>query len=203
MPDSYLAQSIKVRNAFFDNNKELLEELAGFGQSPDALFIGCSDSRVVPEQLLGAKPGDLFMLRNIGNVVPPYWNTDIGVASVLEFAVFELQVAHIIVCGHTDCGAIWGVDKPIDMSEKPALARWLDLIKPAQIDVDHRKTDFELDQRHQSIVEKNVINQLDNLTSYPFIRQNLEKRNLKLHGWVYYLKKSQIGYFDPEAGKFD
>ena len=208
--DRILSKTGAAREKFFDDNGELLRELAELGQFPSALLIGCSDSRVVPEQLLGAKAGDFFMLRNIANLVPPYWQTDVGFASVLEFAVLDLEIPDIIVCGHTDCGGINALDGAVDMSSRPALSRWLDLARPAQREVDgfgtgEKAADSRADgqtERHRAIVERNVVNQLRNLESYPFIRERLGVGKLALHGWVYYLEEPEVGYYDGERGGF-
>jgi carbonic anhydrase len=200
--DKILSKTNSARQKFFNGNKQLLQELAEVGQFPSALFIGCSDSRVVPEQLLGAKPGDFFMLRNIANTVPPYWQTEIGIVSVLEFAVLDLEIPHIIVCGHTDCGGISALDAELDLSTRPTLTRWLDLARPAQREVDGFGQAEKTAERHQAIVERNVVHQLRNLESYPFIRERLENDKLSLHGWVYYLERPEIRYYNPETDSF-
>ncbi|MEJ2746703.1 MAG: carbonic anhydrase [Anaerolineae bacterium] len=148
MPDTFLTQSAPLRRDYLEKHGELLAHLAQQGQTPNALFIGCSDSRVMPEQILGAKPGEFFMLRNVANIVPPYHQTEIGIVSVLEYAVYHLNVPHIIVCGHTDCGGIKGLDKQIDMSREPALSRWLDLARPSQRDVDFSSKALTPEERH-------------------------------------------------------
>lgn len=204
--DQILNKTDPARQNFFSNNRQLLQELAEVGQYPSALIIGCSDSRVVPERLLGAKPGDFFMLRNIANIVPPYWQTEIGIVSVLEFAVLDLEIPRIIVCGHTDCGGILALDKELDLGHRPALSRWLDLARPAQREIDGFKTAERATnsqaERHRAIVERNVVNQLRNLESYPFVRERLEAGKLELHGWVYYLERPEIRYYDSRSGRF-
>ncbi len=202
MSDPFLNRSQALRGEFFENQRDLLQRLASEGQSPEALFVGCSDSRIMPERLLGAKPGDLFMLRNIANIVPPYVQTEIGMTSVLEYAILHLQVPHLIVCGHTDCGGIKALDESLDMSREPALSRWLDLARPAQREVDFSLSELTAEARHRAIVERNVVNQLLNVQSYPFVRQALEGDHLELHGWVYYLDRQEIGYYDPDARLF-
>lgn len=202
MSDSILARSAPLRQDFFERQGQLLQELAREGQSPDALFVGCSDSRVTPEQFLGARPGDLFMLRNIANIIPPYVQTEIGIVSVLEYAVLHLQVPHIIICGHTDCGGIKGLDAQLDMAREPALSRWLDLARPAQREVDFSLRDLTPQERHVTIVERNVVQQLRNVQSYPFVREALEADRLELHGWVYYLERQQIGTYDASTDTF-
>lgn len=196
--DKILDKTQKARQQFFAKHQVLLQELAEIGQFPTALFIGCSDSRVVPEQFLGAKPGDFFMLRNIANLVPPYWQTEIGFASVLEFAVLDLEVPHTIVCGHTDCGGIRALDANLDLGSRPALSRWLDLARPAQRAVDGFSQAEQTAERHQAIVEQNVLYQLENLKSYPFIRERIERGKLELHGWVYDLEGLEIRHFDGQ-----
>ena len=202
MSDSILARSAPLRHDYFEKHGELIKSLAQQGQSPDALFVGCSDSRIMPEHLLGANPGDLFVLRNIANIIPPYHQTEIGIVSVLEYAILHLNVPHIIVCGHTDCGGIKGLDTQIDMSHEPALSRWLDLARPSQRDVDFAMRDLSPKERHLAIVERNVINQLTNVQSYPFIRERLDADQLELHGWVYHLETQQISHYDPDSGQF-
>ena len=144
----------------------------------------------------------MFMLRNIANIVPPYVQTEIGIVSVLEYAVLSLNVPHIIVCGHTDCGGIHSLDKQIDMGTMPAISRWLDLARPAQRDIDFSMRDLTPEERHIAIVERNVINQLQNIESYPFVQKALTTNKLTLHGWVYYLSQQKIGHFDKESGQF-
>lgn len=202
MPDSFLAQSASIRHDFLEKHGELLDQLARHGQTPNALFIGCSDSRIMPEQILGAKPGDFFMIRNVANIIPPYHQTEIGIVSALEYAVFNLNVPHIIVCGHTDCGGIKGLDKVIDMSRQPALSRWLDLARPSQRDVDFSLNALTAEERHLAIVERHVIYQLQNIQSYPFVRERLENDQLELHGWVYHLETQQISFYDPVSDQF-
>ena len=202
MSDSLLNETKSTQNSFFAAYKESLTELVEKGQKPKALFIGCSDSRVTPERLLGLDPGDMFMLRNIANIVPPYVQTEIGIVSVLEYAVMALNVPHIIVCGHTDCGGIRSLDKQIDMGTMPAISRWLDLARPAKRDIDFTMRDLTPEERHIAIVERNVINQLQNIESYPFVQKALAANKMTLHGWVYYLGQQKIGYFDKESGQF-
>ncbi|MCB8967437.1 MAG: carbonic anhydrase [Ardenticatenaceae bacterium] len=202
MGDTLLDQTTTQRRQFFKKESALLAKLVAEGQHPQALFIGCADSRVTPEALLGAKPGDLFMLRNIANVIPPSTQTENGIVSVLEYAVLGLHVPHIIVMGHTDCGGIKGLDAQLNRLREPALSRWLDLARPAQRDVDLALRGAAADVRHQAIVERNVVLQLKNLRSYAFIHEQVESGALTLHGWVYYLEAPGIGYYDEVSGTF-
>jgi carbonic anhydrase len=142
------------------------------------------------------------MLRNIANLVPPYWQTEVGIVSVLEYAILDMKIPHIIVCGHTDCGGIKALDAALDLSSRPTLSRWLDLARPAQREVDGFMEAEISAERHQAIVERNVVHQLRNLESYPFIRERIESGKLSLHGWVYYLELPEIRYYKPEDDNF-
>ena len=197
-----LERSAPLRSDFFENQAELLERLVKQGQEPEGLFIGCSDSRVSPERLLGAAPGDLFMLRNIANIIPPYEQSDMGMAAVLEYAVRHLHIPHIIICGHTDCGGVKGLDARLDADQEPALAGWIEFARPAQQAVDAR-TKLDGWDRHRAVVEKNVVLQLGHIQTYPFVIEALEVKQLELHGWVYYLRRRAMGYFNPVKDKFD
>jgi carbonic anhydrase len=203
VPDPLLDRSSRLRGDFFEKQGALLRRLAVEGQEPQALFVGCSDSRIMPEHMFGARPGDFFMLRNVANIIPPYIQTEIGIASVLEYAIMFLKVPHLIVCGHTDCGGIHGLDTQLDLSREPALTRWLELARPAKRDVDFANQDLDPDARHRAIVERNVVNQLHNVQSYPFVRQALEADLLDMHGWVYYLERQEIGHYNPESERFE
>jgi carbonic anhydrase len=202
MADKLLEKSTSMRRDFFEKQAGLLEKLAK-GQSPEVLFIGCSDSRVSPERLLGANPGDLFMLRNIANIVPPYEQSDVGITAVLEYAVRHLKVPHLVICGHTDCGGIKGLDADLDPQAEPALTRWIEFARPAQQEVDAAAEMLinEAD-RNRAIVERSVVLQLRHVQTYPFVMEALEANRLELHGWVYYLRRRLTGYYDPAKDDF-
>jgi carbonic anhydrase len=202
MPDKLLKQSAPFISNFFQKQADLLKRLAEQGQSPEGLFIGCSDSRVAPEQLLGLNPGDLFMLRNIANIIPPYQQGDTAITAVLEYAVRHLHVPHIIVCGHTDCGGIKGLDAQIDDEQESPLFRWIEFARPAQQEID-ANLQLGHNDRHQAIVERNVVQQLQNIKTYPFVLKALEADQIELHGWVYYLREQLMGYYDPTTNRFD
>jgi carbonic anhydrase len=202
MPDHLLERSVPFQADFFEKQAELLERLAQEGQSPEALLIACSDSRVFLEPLLGASPGDLFVLRNIANIIPPYEENDMAITAVLEYAVRHLQVPHLIICGHTDCGGIKGLETQLDAVAEPALTHWIEYARPAQQAVDSGPKLDEWD-RHRAIVERNVVQQLRHLQTYPFVLEALESNGLELHGWIYYLKRRLMGYYDPVKDQFD
>lgn len=126
-----------LRTDFFELDQELMQRLARDGQAPRSMVIACSDSRVVPEFLAGARPGDLFVLRNVANVVPPFGAGEAVVGAAVEYAVLRLGVAHLVVCGHLDCTGIRCLDQQPDMAAEPNLVRWLEWTRPAQSSVNH------------------------------------------------------------------
>jgi carbonic anhydrase len=201
MADPILERSHALRTEFFENERELLDVLARQGQSPDMMFIGCSDSRVVPELLTGARAGDLFVARVVANIVPPYGTGQNAVGAALEYAVLHLQVKHLIICGHTDCGGIQALDHPLDMAAEPAIAGWIEFARPAQTQVDARGGLVD-DARHRAIVEENVLLQLGNLQTYDAVRRALVENRLELHGWVYDLVEHQMSFYDATQGSF-
>jgi carbonic anhydrase len=196
-----LAQSAQHRHEFFETQVELLERLAREGQSPYGLYIGCSDARVSPFRLLGSNPGDLFILRNVANIVPPYEQRELGIAAVLEFAIQRLHVPHLIIMGHTDCGGIKGLDAQSEADPTSALSQWIEFARPAQQEVD---TDEALNglERHRAIVQRNVVLQLQHVQTYPCVMEALEAKRLELHGWVYYLRRRLVSAYDMTQQKF-
>lgn len=202
MTDQTLQQTAVFRQDFFEKQGKLLTQLVANGQSPKILLITCSDSRIQPEKLFGAKPGDLFIIRNVSNVLPPYIQAEIGTISALEYAIHQLHVEHLIILGHTDCGGVQALDAPLDMGHYPALTRWLEFIRPARRDVDYGKRGLSGDERHRAIVERHVVNQLQNAVSYPFVHQALAENRLELHGWVFYLAEQEVRFYDLQSDSF-
>lgn len=196
-----LAQSAQIRQEFFEQQAELLDRLAREGQSPYGLFIGCSDARISPFRLLGANPGDLFILRNVANIIPPYEQRELSVTAVLEFAIRRLQVPHLIIMGHTDCGGIKGLDAQSEADSTSALSQWIEFARPAQHEVDAGEVLDEM-ERHRAIVEQNVVLQLQHVQTYPFVREALAASRLELHGWVYYLRRRLVSAYEPDQRKF-
>lgn len=202
MTDKMLKRTAVFRRDFFETQGKLLTQLVEKGQSPKILLVTCSDSRILPEKLFGNKPGDLFVIRNVSNVIPPYIQAEIGAVSALEYAIHELKVGHLIILGHTDCGGIRSLDRTFEISQYPALSRWLEFIRPARREAVYMHSGIDPEKLHQLIVERNVVNQLQNAVSYPFMRQALSDNRLELHGWVWYMAEQEIRYYDPQTDTF-
>lgn len=207
--DNRLKEFEKGHEAFqkvsFNQSKERFKKLVEEGQNPKALFIGCSDSRVMPAMITGSKPGDLFIVRNIGNFVAPY-NPDAdyhATASAIEYAVSILEVSDIIVCGHSHCGAIAALFMDIqETSENIHTIKWLELGKEAKkvALLAHREDSEEKMLRYTEKIS--VVYQLDNLLTYPAVRRRVEEGTLYLHGWHYNLEDGCIEHYDDENYEF-
>ena len=200
MPTDRIRAGVGRFREYFEENRELFELLAAEGQAPQALFICCSDSRVAPEWLTQSDPGDLFVTRNVGNIVPPYGSGQTSIGAVIEFAVLQLAVRHIILCGHTDCGGIRALDQPADCWGQPHLARWIEYARPARTQVE--ASGLPEEDRHLAAVRANVLLQLENLRSYDPVRAGERAGALTLHGWVYHLEAGIIEACDSETGSW-
>lgn len=201
-----LGNELFQKSYFKAHEKEFLQ-LAKKGQTPKALYIGCSDSRVVPDLMTSSAPGDLFVVRNIGNFVAPYKPDEDfhSTASAIEYAVSVLNVKNIIVCGHTHCGAIEAIHTKSCASD-PDLVHtktWLTLGESAKsqaILALGLNADKEVLYR---LTEKlSVISQLENLLTYPSVSKRVDSGEIAIHGWVYDIESGEIEYYDPEISQF-
>ncbi len=193
------------QNIKFKKSKERFKKLIDEGQSPKALFIGCSDSRVMPAMITGSKPGDLFIIRNIGNFVAPYKpDADFhATASAIEYATSILEVSDIIVCGHSHCGAIEALYKEIkETKENTHTIKWLELGKEAKkvAMLAYKDDKKEIMLRYTEKIS--VVYQLDNLLTYPGVKRRVEEGTLFLHGWHYDMEHGDIEYYDDENYAF-
>ncbi|HYF57715.1 MAG TPA: carbonic anhydrase [Burkholderiaceae bacterium] len=179
---------------FEDTYRRLVEE----GQRPTTLFIGCSDSRLVPHQLTGTGPGDLFLVRNVGNIVPPWDVTGEGhgSAAAIEFAVLALGVRNIVVCGHSECGGMRALYEP-PPEEARHLSRWLVHAHPAKL------PEAATPEVLRRVEQRNVVLQLEHLMTYPMVRRGVEGGTLSLHGWHFLLGDGRVLVLDIARGTFE
>ncbi len=189
------------QKGYFSRNRELFEKLATDGQNPETLFVTCSDSRVLPNHITSSGPGELFIVRNVGNVIP---KLDLigGTASALEYGVQVLGVSQIIVCGHTKCGAIDAMMEPERTENLPLVRRWLQQTKRVREVILDRYADLAHDAQRMAAVEENVLLQLENLREYDFIREKMDAGKLQISGWVFDVETGKVYDYDPEAGEF-
>ena len=185
----------------FRSQRELFERLAE-GQNPDALFITCSDSRINPNLITQTQPGDLFILRNAGNIIPPHGAANGGEGATIEFAVAALGVQDIIVCGHSHCGAVKGLFNPDSLKEMPAVAAWLSHAEATRRIVLDKYSDRTGAELLTTAIEENVLVQLENLRTHPAVAVGLARGKLKLHAWVYKIETGEVFAYDPERGQF-
>ncbi len=186
----------------FAAQQKLFERLVQ-GQRPLALFITCSDSRIDPNLLTQTKPGELFILRNAGNIVPPYGALFGGEAATIEYAVCVLKVRDIVICGHTHCGAMQGLLQPESVQSLPAVRAWLEHAEATRRIVQENYPHIsEPGPRLTVTVEENVLVQLENLRTHPSVLAAVARRELNLHGWVYKFETGQVFAYDPSQGQF-
>ncbi|ANI12616.1 carbonic anhydrase [Pseudomonas citronellolis] len=190
----------QFRQEVFPQQEALFKKLA-HAQNPRAMFITCADSRIVPELITQSSPGDLFVTRNVGNVVPPYGQMNGGVSTAIEFAVMALGVQHIIVCGHSDCGAMKAVLDPQTLERMPTVKAWLRHAEVAKTVVEQNCGCASHDTL-DILTEENVVAQLDHLKTHPSVAARLASGQLFIHGWVYDIETSQIKAYDAEVGHF-
>ena len=179
----------------YPKNQDLFEKLA-LSQRPDALFITCADSRIDPCMITQTKPGELFICRVIGNIVPPYPDKLGGVSATIEYAVGVLKVPALVVCGHTDCGVMRGALNPEALGEYPNVTAWLKY-------ADVKGRDSEPTQEVLlSLAERNVVSQLKNLRSHPTVAARLKEGDLALYGWMYDIGAGKVTAWDDEQRAF-
>lgn len=189
------------QSEIFLSHKELFERLA-HGQNPDALFITCSDSRINPNLITQTNPGDLFILRNAGNIIPPYGAANGGEGATIEFAVTGLDVKDIIICGHSLCGAMKGLLHSEELRAMPAVVAWLSHAEATRRAVKENYTDFNDEQLLNIAMQENVLVQLDNLRTHPAVSARLSRGELNLHGWTYKIETGEVFSYQPDEGQF-
>lgn len=198
MPDEHFLKELRhFKEEYFPLYKEDYRRMVSEGQHPNTLFIGCSDSRIVPYLLMDKGAGELFIVRNVGNIVPPF-SAEFGyhgTCAAIEFAVLNLNVKDIIVCGHSHCGAVRALYQP-PMEEAVHLTKWLELAKDAVLPVTLS------DEALRRTEQRSVILQLKRLMDYPMVRERVENGKLFLHGWHYTIEEGDVAVLDVQSGQF-
>jgi carbonic anhydrase len=194
MPTEKLLSGHRRFREKFESEHDVFLRLAEEGQNPKVLWIGCSDSRVVPELITGADPGELFDVRNIANIVPPAPTVVCATGSAIEYAVLHLEVSHIVVCGHTECGGIKALEAPPPAGTEPHLASWIELAQPARERVVARGVPAH--DVYIETIKANVLLQCENLRTYPCVAERERSGALSIHPWLYDLYTGSILAFD-------
>jgi carbonic anhydrase len=194
-------------NEFHDNyfvaHRELFEHLSQ-GQNPEVLFITCSDSRIDPFLITQSQPGDLFVIRNVGNIIPPYSRANSGEAAGIEYAVEALGVRDVVICGHSHCGAMKGLLQIGNLAQQmPSVYEWLRYHAEStrRLVMDNYQG-YPHEKLLKIAIEQNVLTQIENLETYPVIRSKLHSNQLTLHAWIYEIESGEVFAYDAEDGKF-
>lgn len=191
----------KFRSEIYSKNAESYQRAAAQPQRPHALIVACADSRVDVETITCSQPGDIFVSRNIGNMVPAYGHVLGGVSSVIEYAVTALKVQHVVICGHSDCGAMKALLKPESTGEMPTVRTWLDngasALRVAEIVHEEQGRDLL-----SVLTEQNVLMQLTHLRTHPSIAGAMAKRELTISGWVYDIGSGEVRIAENGSDEF-
>jgi len=192
----------KFREEVYPDHKEHFARLAN-AQNPETLFITCADSRIEPSLLLQTKPGDLFICRNAGNIVPAHGDRNGGVSATIEYAASVLKVRNIIVCGHSDCGVMRGLLHPDKVAKLEDVSRWLRFGARAQAIVNQTCDDgYSEHDKMMEMARQNVLAQLDHLRTHPAVAAAMVSRGLQLHGWMYNIEHGEIQAWCAEQKSF-
>jgi carbonic anhydrase len=196
----------KFRTEEFGRYKALFKRLSRHGQNPHTLFITCSDSRVLAELITQSKPGDLFVVKNIGNIVPPasVVGATNSTAAAIEFAVDVLKVSDIVVCGHSQCGAMTALMGEMPQGEQVAhLRQWLEVAAPVRVVIEQQYTHLQDPLlRATAAGEENVLFAVENLRTYPAVQTRLAEGSLRLHAWFFKIDTADLFAYDPEMKQF-
>jgi carbonic anhydrase len=212
MPDSFAQRTHDMRelihglhrfqNQDFRELRDLFKELA-HGQKPETLFITCSDSRIDPNLITGSRPGDLFIIRNAGNIIPAHGACPAsGEAATIEFAVAGLEVKDVIVCGHSHCGAMKALLKPEQVENMPSMRSWLNHAEATRRIVLDNYKDLQEAELLTATIQENVLVQIENLQTLPAVAARRARGDLHLHAWVYEFETGEVYSYDPEEQEF-
>ena len=197
--------AVAFRQNDFETHEQLFSAL-GKEQKPHTLFIGCSDSRLVPNMITTTMPGELFIIRNVANIIPPYQHAGeyLAAISAIEFAIQGLEVENIVVCGHSNCGGIAALYKPAEYFEKlPHTRKWLELALPVKEKALKMLPDANHASREWLTEQMNIVEQIHHLLTYPYIAEKYEKGLLTISGWYYIIETGEIFSYNAAKGFFE
>ena len=197
----------RFRKQYWSENQDLFRRLAEHGQSPEALFITCCDSRVIPTVITHTNPGDLFIFRNMGNFVPPYSENPLdgtGIAAAIEYAVLHLHVRDIIICGHSDCGAMKALYKDReDFGGTPHIVEWLKNGERTLEVIAANYPKMSKEERLAVTSEENVLVQMENLRTYPVVQRAAREGRLHVHAWFFEIGTGSVFGYSPDKGQYE
>ncbi len=195
----------RFRERHFAEDSVQFQNLVQFGQTPKALVVACCDSRVDPALVLDCAPGDLFVVRNVANLVPPAENQGHyhGTSAALEFGVKDLAVRHIIVLGHAQCGGIHALLEGSVDKEESFIAEWMGIADAAREQVEREHANASSEVRHRACEQQAILVSLDNLRTFSWVRERVEQGKLTLHGWYFDIERGELLGYDATTGKFE
>ncbi|NET39231.1 MAG: carbonic anhydrase [Cyanothece sp. SIO1E1] len=189
----------EFKHTYAAAHQELLEQLS-YGQKPRVLFITCSDSRVAPNLITQTDVGELFVIRNAGNIIPPYGAANGGEGGTIEYAIHALGIDQVVVCGHSHCGAMKGLLKLNKLqADMPLVYDWLKHAESTRRLVQENYSDYEGEELIEILVAENVLIQIDNLKTYPVVRAKLHQGKLKIYGWIYHIETGEVLAYDADT----
>ncbi len=192
----------EFRATYVSSHQQLFEQLS-HGQKPRVLFITCSDSRVDPNLITQAELGELFVIRNAGNIIPPYGATNGGEGATIEYAIQALGIRQIIVCGHSHCGAMKGLMKLHTLDEEmPLVHDWLKYTEATRLLAKEHYSEYKGEELLEIITAENVLTQIENLRTYPVIRSKLYQRQLDVYAWIYNIENGDVFAYDPDTHSY-
>ncbi len=191
----------RFQTEVFPERQELFQKLAE-GQQPLALFLTCADSRIDPSLITQTDPGELFICRNAGNIVPPHTGETGGMTASIEYAVAALNIPHIIICGHTSCGAMTGAMNPEMLTGLPHVRKWMTYAEAAVRVVERQNQGLSEQDKLRAIIEQNVRMQMRHCETHPHVAARLATGTLQIHGWVYEIETGGVLVYDPDSAKF-
>lgn len=200
--DKILAGVRRFRSEIYPEQKERFEQLAQKKQKPVALFITCADSRINPNLITNTEAGDLFLVRNAGNLIPPYGSQSGGEIATIEYALEVLGIPNVIVCGHSQCGAMQAMLQPNDLASLPAVKTWFHHAEATRQIVGHKYKDLPPEELLVAAVEENVLVQMNNLSTHPTVAARLATGALHVYGWYYDIASGMVRQYDQSTGKF-
>ena len=190
----------KIFQDIYQEERPDWDRLVQEGQRPKVLWIGCADSRVTPEHITSTRPGAMLVMRNVANIVPPYGTTGDASSAILEFAIQEIGVEHIIVCGHTHCGGVKAVLSSESRNTSSPISRWVSWILPAMSQVE--ATGIAVEDRYLETIKANVLLQCENVKSYPQVRDALRSGKLQVYAWLFDLESGRLSEFDGTSSEW-
>jgi carbonic anhydrase len=189
----------EFKTSYFSSHQDLFEQLS-HGQKPRVLFITCSDSRIVPNLITQTEPGEIFVIRNAGNIIPPFGAANGGEGAAVEYAIHALGIQQIIVCGHSHCGAMKGLLQLGSLAEEmPLVYDWLKHAEATRRLVKENYQGYSKDELLEIATAENVLTQIEHLKTYPVVHSRLYQGKLNIYGWIYLIETGEILAYDPET----